>query len=77
MVDVNALVHKIGPWQVPIFMMIILRSWPLGFHILFLSFAAPSKQDHWCARPEQFVDKFSVDEWKEQAIPVVKGKLSR
>ncbi|XP_022665169.1 solute carrier family 22 member 7-like [Varroa jacobsoni] len=77
MVDVNALVDKIGPWQIPVFLLIILRSWPLEFHILFLSFAAPSKQDHWCARPAQFVEKFSVDEWKRQAIPVVQNKFSR
>ncbi|OQR73329.1 solute carrier family 22 member 21-like [Tropilaelaps mercedesae] len=77
MIDVNALVDKIGSWQVPVFLLIIFRSWPLGFHILFLSFAASAKQDHWCARPEKFLDKFSVDEWKDQAVPLVNGKFSR
>ncbi|XP_003741820.2 organic cation transporter protein [Galendromus occidentalis] len=77
MVDVNKVVDKIGCWHVPVFLLIILRSWPLNFHILLLSFAAPSRQDHWCARPENFTEIYSTQEWKDLAIPVVNGKYSR
>lgn len=77
MVDVNAVMDKIGVWHIPVFILVVLRSLPVAFNILLLSFAAPSKQDHWCARPENFTEVYSVDEWKILAIPHIDGEYSR
>lgn len=77
MVDVDNVFDKIGLWHIPVFLVVTLRSWPLGFNVLFLSFAASPKQDHWCARPEGFKEIYSVQEWKELAIPRIGEKYSR
>ena len=77
MADVDGVFDKIGCWHVPAFLLMALRSWPLGLNMMFLSFAASPKQDHWCARPENFTEIISVMEWKNLAIPMTDNRYSK
>lgn len=66
--DVSSVIGNYGPFQRNVYLFCLLRGIPYGFHLVVYSFYLPVV-DHWCARPGDYRDNFTVDEWKELAVP--------